>query len=361
MTVVDVMNNRDVVISEIANLISDFRYLPEFKEGDAHENVKSHVERWGMQFNDDMDFVLTHTRNLLKERYFKISDYNSILDNVAKNTQNHHHFRNDCLLNIQKRGGSQSELIGLLNQKIKNNIGQFMPVISSSDDLSSVDYKRFKYINYIDDFSFSAKLAGDDIIRFINESGIDNAKIRVILFLAHSYGMYHLERRLKDYAKEHKLKITFIFNKHFWGVVDNSVGSWYSRYASVYFPELDLAGEILARYNYAGSELYSPRFFRTSNHRNCILGNDEDRRRIEDIFTSKGFDIINSCADISPSLKPLGFSSFPGLGFGGNVFSYRNCPNNVPLVFWWGSYSHTGNQALDCWYPLMKRDVYTND
>lgn len=358
---VDVMNNRDLIISEIANLISDFKYLPNFDGGDAHENIKSHVARWGEQFNDDMDFVLTHTRNILKERYFRSSDYDNILSDVASNARNHRHFRNDCLLNIQKRGGSQSDLISLFNEKINNNIGRPMPVISSSDDLSSIDYTRFNYITYMDDFSFSAKLAGDDIIRFINDSGINNAKIRIVLFLVHSHGMYQLKRILDDYVRDHNLNIKFHFNKHFWGVVENSIGYGYSCDSSVYFPESDLAAEILDRYNYTGSDLYSPRVFRVGSHSDCILGNDQDRRRIEGIFSSKGFDIINSCAEISRSLKPLGFSSFPGLGFGGNVFSYRNCPNNVPLVFWWGSYSQSGNPALDCWYPLMKRDVYTHD
>lgn len=358
---VDVMNNRDVIISEIANLISDFKYLPNFEEGDAHENIKSHVERWGRQFNDDMDFVLIHTRNLLKDRYFKASDYDKVLNDVASNAKNHRHFRNDCLLNIQERGGSQSDLISLFNQKINNNIGITMPVISSSDDLSSIDYTGFNYITYMDDFSFSAKLAGDDIIRFINDSEIDNAKIRVVLFLVHSYGMYQLENRLNAYVEEHDLNIEFIFNKHFWGVVNNSIAHGYSCNSSVYFPESGLAAEILDSCNYTGSELYTPRVFRVGSHSDCILGNDQDRRRIEGIFSSKGFDIINSCIEVSRSLKPLGFSSFPGLGFGGNVFSYRNCPNNVPLVFWWGSYSESGNPALDCWYPLMKREVYTHD
>jgi len=61
----------------------------------------------------------------------------------------------------------------------------------------------------------------------------------------------------------------------------------------------------------------------------------------------------------SEVLKPLGFTKFDGLGFGGTTFTYRNCPNNAPLAFWWGDYEPTGVPALDCWYPLMKRIGYT--
>lgn len=32
-------------------------------------------------------------------------------------------------------------------------------------------------------------------------------------------------------------------------------------------------------------------------------------------------------------MKPLGYKTYRGLGFGGTIFTYRNCPNNTPLVF----------------------------
>ena len=51
--------------------------------------------------------------------------------------------------------------------------------------------------------------------------------------------------------------------------------------------------------------------------------------------------------------KPLGISSFPGFGFGALLFSYRNCPNNTPLAFWWGDWN--GNST---WYPLFQRKTY---
>ena len=65
-----------------------------------------------------------------------------------------------------------------------------------------------------------------------------------------------------------------------------------------------------------------------------------------------GIKIINQC---NTDIPPLGFSSFKGFGFGGNVYSYRNIPNNTPLCLWWGN---PNNNGLGDWYPLMMRTVY---
>jgi hypothetical protein len=88
-----------------------------------------------------------------------------------------------------------------------------------------------------------------------------------------------------------------------------------------------------------------------------IFSSETNRQILEEEFTLAGIKINNAMSDDLSKRKywkPLGVSSFSGLGFGALVFSYRNCPNNTPLAFWWGDWNE-GN----IWYPLFQRKTYS--
>src|SRR5205823_14973302 len=57
--------------------------------------------------------------------------------------------------------------------------------------------------------------------------------------------------------------------------------------------------------------------------------------------------------ELCPNLKenhwPLGYDVFKCVGFGSLLVTYRNCPNNCPLVLWAG----------DPWFPLSPRKTNT--
>ncbi|MGN7508632.1 phosphoribosyltransferase-like protein [Aeromonas salmonicida] len=344
-------------ITNISLIIKDYRYLPEVIDKDSIASIELHVKKWISQFAlEDREFVLDHTYNLFSKNYYSEICYNNLLSDVAKNKDNKRHFSRDCFVSIQSHGGSQDEITGKLNKFIQDEIGFSLPILSLEDDKSN--FSRFNYITYLDDLSFSGKLIGDDIEKFITDFKLDKVKIRILVFLAHSQGLYNLKKRLCDFVKNNKLDINFHFNRRFWGDVENSVSEYHSWKTSTYFPEQITCDEVLKVKGLGDVELYQPNCFRVDSNDGCILGNTGDRRRIEKIFSSIGFDIISKSVSPKRSMKPLGFSTYHGFGFGGNVFSYRNCPNNTPLVFWWGSYEKTGNAAIDCWYPLMKRRGY---
>ncbi|EDS4330528.1 hypothetical protein DAI91_004881 [Salmonella enterica subsp. enterica serovar 4,[5],12:i:-] len=349
--------NLNKIISKISSIIKDYKNLPEVVDSESVASIDLHVKKWISQFEpEDREFVLKHTYNILSVNYYSESRYDNLLRNVAKNKSNEEFFRNDCFVSIQSHGGSQDEITEKLNTFIKDEINLSVPVLSLYDDKSN--FSKFRQIIYLDDFSFSGKLIGDDIEKLINDLELDKVKIRIIVFIVHSQGLFNLERRLSDFVKHKGLDIRFYFNKRFWGDVDNSISNDFSFKTNTYFPELVPCNEVLEEKGLLDVELYRPNYFRIGSNDKCILGNESDRRRIEKIFSSIGFYIISKSASPKRSMKPLGFSTYHGFGFGGNVFSYRNCPNNTPLVFWWGSYEETGNAAIDCWYPLMKRRGY---
>ncbi|HHP2331333.1 hypothetical protein M3A11_13200, partial [Klebsiella pneumoniae] len=97
---------------------------------------------------------------------------------------------------------------------------------------------------------------------------------------------------------------------------------------------------------------------RTGFAASYVFENGNDRDRFEKILCEKGFYIISLCNNPAASMKPLGYKTYRGLGFGGTIFTYRNCPNNTPLVFWWGNPNMEDWNPLSKWYPLMMRKTY---
>ena len=55
------------------------------------------------------------------------------------------------------------------------------------------------------------------------------------------------------------------------------------------------------------------------------------------------------CPDLKENHWPLGYDVFKCVGFGSLLVTYRNCPNNCPLVLWAGA----------PWFPLFPRKTNT--
>ncbi len=76
-----------------------------------------------------------------------------------------------------------------------------------------------------------------------------------------------------------------------------------------------------------------------------IFSSDEGRELLEQQFLAKGAYIRTVCPLLNKYQRPLGNMLLETLGFGSTIVTFRNCPNNAPLVFWAG----------DPWYPLFQR------
>jgi hypothetical protein len=76
-----------------------------------------------------------------------------------------------------------------------------------------------------------------------------------------------------------------------------------------------------------------------------IFSSDEGRELLEQQFLAKGAYIRTVCPILNEYQRPLGNMVLETLGFGSTIVTFRNCPNNAPLVFWAG----------DPWHPLFLR------
>jgi hypothetical protein len=78
-----------------------------------------------------------------------------------------------------------------------------------------------------------------------------------------------------------------------------------------------------------------------------LFSSPENRERIENIFLKKGVELLKGVKKLNvKQLRPLGYTvkSHKTFGLGTLFFTYRNIPNNCPIVFWWGSNN---------WQPLF--------
>ena len=77
--------------------------------------------------------------------------------------------------------------------------------------------------------------------------------------------------------------------------------------------------------------------------------------RLERIFLEKGIEILdNTESKAKQQMRALGYSlpSYKDFGFGALCFTWRNVPNNTPLVFWY---------AGGGFYPLFEKHTVELD
>lgn len=58
---------------------------------------------------------------------------------------------------------------------------------------------------------------------------------------------------------------------------------------------------------------------------------------MENAFLQKGIEILRNANPINKNMRALGYSipALKNFGFGALCFTWRNVPNNAPLVFWY--------------------------
>ncbi|WP_432776546.1 hypothetical protein AAFJ72_06875 [Brevibacillus gelatini] len=79
----------------------------------------------------------------------------------------------------------------------------------------------------------------------------------------------------------------------------------------------------------------------------------EARYLVEKAFLEKGIEIFNLSENPNHSMMPMGYNFNCTLGFGSLFITYRNIPNNCPLVLWWGDLDK--EYPLNQWLPLFPR------
>ncbi|CAI1963297.1 Uncharacterised protein [Serratia fonticola] len=338
----EVMQQMDVLAESIAETIEDYK-----NNGFCEANDKDHVLRWASQFDeDDQLFVLQQTDILLNKQYFSEEKYKSIIDRIIIKTEAST-LQSLSFLDIQQNGTSQSNMLSLLDQSSQKVHGI---------QLRINDYSINKFI-YFDDVVFTGDRICKDLEDWIINTAPRECKIMVASLFTHTYASYNIEQRLTNVINGSGKNISLSFS--FFGrqyenkfIMRNQSDVFWPREENIGIP----FGVEPSRFVSTAPQGQNPG--RTGFVESYVFRNEFDRDRFEKILCEKGFYIISLCADPAVSMKPLGYKTYRGLGFGGSIFTYRNSPNNTPLVFWWGNPEVEDRNPLSRWYPLMMRKTY---
>jgi hypothetical protein len=327
----------------ISNVINGYRNK-EFGEYDYN-----HVNRWVSQFEDcEKRVVLEETNRILKKNFISHDLFLKFIDALIQSPsiyveEKDSYWNKVSLLDIQKNGNSQKELNTILHGKL-NELYDVPNIIGKESE---------EYI-YLDDFIFSGNRLFADMDLWLRNNSLSKARVCVITIGWYAYGQYKTEKRLKDLAKSLGKEIDFVFTSFNEYRLENRL--YRKNYSTVFWPtstiqELPEAVTFLQEQNYTFP-------YRTPVGMENAVFSRSRREEYEKIMVKYGLKILSFSAQNNVVVKPLGYDVFRGLGFGSTIFSFRNCPNNNPLAFWWGDPKASPFHPFSKWYPLMQRKTY---
>ncbi|EPR2983063.1 phosphoribosyltransferase-like protein [Vibrio parahaemolyticus] len=333
--------NKAYLCSEIASIIANYA------SGQFGLYDGNHVWRWVEQFEDsEQQIVLEETLHILQRNYISRDKFINFATD-AINCEGLHKgnpvgfWSNASILNIQIDGNSQSELNDIFGNVLHSQLGIYRNHVQHSDT----------YL-YIDDFIFSGNRLYSDVAKWVADHQPSNCTIYFITIGYYQYGEYSLKNRLKELFAGRNIQYDIFSYSDFrlenrLRYRERSDRLWPTE-AVRYDPSIDTYLQ--------NNRINFP--FRTGNGELSKVFSSARRYAFEEIMLKYGIYIVGLSAHNSVVVKPLGYDTFPNsLGFGSTVFTFRNCPNNNPLPFWWGDPNST-NPTLRRWYPLMQRRVY---
>lgn len=321
--------------------------IAEYKENED-KSARELVLKWASQFSAP-SFMIKETAFIMNNFYITkkkeerlIKDHilsTEVLACVGDLT--------DCsILSVQDKDKSQSCLAKKLQNSFRINYnGIEIPI---NDETKKV-------FIYLDDCLFS----GGTLIKDCNHSLLKNCKNKVIFlyFGAYTQGYKRVIERNEIIKKLMELDSQFFANY----VFENE--KKYLNNDDIFYPKRPTTGNL--RHHVLNIDDYYFREPSSSSvgHVNIsltetipIFSSSENRDKYENELVEAGVKIRRAYGIESESMNPLGLSPIDKLGFGGVLMNYRNCPNNLPLCFWYGD-------QLNCdskWVPLMKRNNHEN-
>ncbi|MEQ8736320.1 MAG: hypothetical protein RIC29_15450 [Rhodospirillaceae bacterium] len=323
----------------LSNIIEDYR------QDELATLTPEHVERWANQFEEmDRHQIVTETANILNKTYVSEKKVDGFLKSVLNDSNftagdPKKFWQNVGLLDIQPNSRSQKELNRKLCELCKQEYGVDIAVNSSKNNV---------WI-YLDDGIFTGHQMTVDLSNWIEANNVENVEIRTVVIGAHKFGEYELSKLGIKVQKERSITVKP------WAVIRLENRKTYRANSDVlwptFIPDGGMVEEWLTKremkldhfHSRSGENLGDANLFSTSSA----------RAKLEYAFMERGAYICTLGASNNRMMKPLGYSTFRSVGFGTLFCTYRNCPNNAPLVLWWGD--PNGNQTLRRWYPLIQR------
>lgn len=305
---------------------------------------------WALQFDDDAHFMLQELTHLLPQIYFSKSRVQKEMANMLnelyqyfKYTSIDSFLRDVDFLDLQPKGKSQGVLLRMIDE-----------IIRHKTSLCLSDYSSFpkKIYVYVDDVLASGGTIGRDLLRWLaQENHVDDIvgkKITLVVSLlcSHSWGRSFVDYRIhRTYPQLRNLIV--------WGwayEIQNHL-KWANQSLNIAIPIKDQPEDVRNYLSTLRASKYEDYAFREINNpvKETFFTSPENRIRYENNLLKKGLEIIAKVETPHDGLRPLGIvnPNYKTFGLGTHFITWRNIPNNSPLVFWWDIPAHG-------WKPLFK-------
>lgn len=310
-------------------------------------NDAAHVNRWVEQFDEcERQLVLEETLHVLQNQYITRDKFTELVSTVIDFDKIHggnprDFWQNASLLQIQLNGNSQSEL---------NDI--FSNILQDKYQVGSIINNRSLNYFYIDDFIFSGNRLYSDLSDWFERESPRDCKLNIVTLGYYTSGQYSTECRLKELFADRNIALEFYRYEEC--TLENRLR--YRNSSERFWPTENVLDDTTVQ---AYVEEKRPNFTyrEVTAHENKVFSSDR-REQYEKIMLKYGIKIVGFPRTNSAVVKPLGYDTYRTFGFGSAVFTFRNCPNNNPLAFWWGDPEAPEYHPFSKWYPLLQRTTY---
>lgn len=343
-------------MTELASNIHEI--IKDYRNHDGINLTPEYIIDWANQFGDDAKIVLTELNKILPETYVSRNKAKQYLLGHIKAYLKLYSYTNVTtflidthFIDCQLAHKSQPAILNLLEEVLEENFQESYK--------KYLEYPKKNYI-YFDDVLASGSTIGRHCVDFLTKKDekevtfaqkLENNEINfsISVFCVHIWG-YEFQKFRISKTPTLSEKISKKIN-WFWNYEVQNHAKFNNQSLNIARP-IKLANTKINSY-LEGLEAtkHEDYAFRKANTplKEVFFSSPENRIKFENIITEKGIDIINMIqGELKPNIRPLGLinPNYKIFGLGTHFFTWRNIPNNSPLVYWWEVNSHN-------WKPLF--------
>ena len=184
---------------------------------------------------------------------------------------------------------------------------------------------------YLDDCVASGTRLRNDVCNWLKKDTPQNINLHIITSVLFT-GSWWVDNNIREVADENGKTVGI--TKWYLKEMENRLA--YRNRSDVLWPTSIPDQEVARRYCAYLEELDYPPILRNAGHLgdSGIFKDDAQKILMEKEFLVRGCHIWAEQVNLPERLRPLGYNNLHNLGFGSMFVTYRNCPNNCPLVFW---------------------------
>lgn len=321
-----------------------------------------YIKLWVEQFqisNSHKAVILDGLIHIFKRKQHFITE-NMLINNLEEffagnalgafdETNLYNDIKNTEFLDIQYKSQSQKNLIKLTNRVLEKHY----------NGLTNIQCKSNKDFLYIDDVTYTGTSIIKDIVEWLKSGSIQkNSRIIIYVYAAYTKAIEYINTFTKNYLeKEYEISIDFYFSRE----INNDTNKGKIEVLNPTYTEdrdvkdyiIDLMNRCIinkSKFKYNPKSIY--RRAHDDKSKDELFKNTTDRDIMEKVFLKQGIKLVREFREIHKSsnaenIRPLGFNKKLTLGFGSMLVTYRNVPNNCPMVLWFEGKT---------WKPLFRRN-----